>query len=382
MLAAREAGLKVMMVTGGKAVHQLPTSQEYSNYLDFLSKRYMKDTVLIAYDLLNEPEYFHKVGDKREVSILVSQWSNIIRRNTKNQLITIGLTSGNTTHDWDPELLDVDFHSFHLYPDTSIDQHVYFNHMQWFSKALKKPWIIGETGFAASDLKTDKFIDGNVEEQVDFYSKTYKRCFDCGGIGYSWWQFHDASWSPDYGILNSNHKAKPVASVLQSLHNYIPNPNDCYKNKLESRISLTKKKKYSAQIVDKNNKPINNAVVNAGLGGGKYEFSYTDENGFFEFNTRKKVRIINITAQGYETRRIKTFFKGDRLVLKKIKLDEDYINDWHTKTKLEYCELMSEREYKDCQKYCGSDSKCIKECKNNFNSQKKICKEKTKPNRI
>ncbi len=382
LLAANSAGLKVIMVTGGKDIHNLPTSLEYDNYLQYLSKRYRNDTTLVAFDLANEPEYFHKLEDKREVKILVDQWCRSIRQFSKNQLITIGLTSSNTTFTWDPELLDVDFFSFHIYPDTASTLIEYDKHLLWLSKSLVKPWIIGETGFAASDLKTEKFIDGSIEEQVEFFNKTFKRCFDCGGIAYSWWQFHDVAWSPDYGILNSNHKAKPISDAIYTLKNYVPNFENCKSLELSFRINNTYLKKYTAQIVDKNNIPIKNAVLNAGLGGGKYEFAQTDDNGFFEFNTRKKVKILNITAQGYESRRIKTFIKGNKLILKKVNLDQEFINDWHYTTKLQYCNQMSERECTDCQKYCESDPNCKKECKKNYKLQKKTCKEKSKPSKI
>ena len=90
-------------------------------HLKYLSKRYKDESTIIAYDLLNEPSFFHKGHTKLEARMIVSKWTSTIRKQTSHQLITIGLADSHTSFDWDPILLDVDFYSFHIYPGKNGD---------------------------------------------------------------------------------------------------------------------------------------------------------------------------------------------------------------------------------------------------------------------
>ncbi|NOT36978.1 MAG: cellulase family glycosylhydrolase [Saprospiraceae bacterium] len=382
VIAAREAGLKIILLSGGKGVHLFPTSEDYNIYLQFLARRYSEDTTIIAYDLANEPSYFHTIKDKREVKAIIKQWCASIRNNTNNQLITIGLTDANTTFDWDPELLNVDFLSFHLYPEDDGSLEAYMKQLKWISTTIQKPWMIGETGFASSQFGKHKLKNGSEKEQAEFFKTTLKACRDCGSLGYSWWQYHDVNWSPDYGIMDSLHNLKLVANESRNCKSYVPVSSQC--QILETRVAKTRsfKKSYSAVIVDRDNSPIANAVVRASLSRGKFIFEHTDAQGRFEFKSDKKIKILRVTAPGYNTRRVKTFFAGEKITLKRIKDELKYEKSFIEKNRIKYCELLIEREKDECIINCINDPSCIKECKDIAKQKEKRCSDKLLPARI
>lgn len=316
--AAKHASLKIMLVAGGKEIHRAPISQLYSEYLEVLSSRYRNENTIIAYDLANEPSYFHSIDDKKEIKLLVDNWCKAIRSNTNNQLITIGLTDGNTTFDWDPEFLNVDFLSFHLYPEENGSLEMYKKHVQWMSSSLSKPWMIGETGFAASNYGKHKINNGTLQDQLNFFNTTYELCRDCGALGYSWWQFHDVGWSPDYGILDSLHNLKPVAKASQSSLNYVPDFKKCNILQARSEKNVNTKKSYKGKVLKEGNKPLPYAVVVGSLGKGKFISTYANENGEFEIHSNKKIKRLRVTAAGYKSKKVRTFFAGDRIKLKRV----------------------------------------------------------------
>ncbi|MEO6190827.1 MAG: cellulase family glycosylhydrolase, partial [Saprospiraceae bacterium] len=109
--AAKQVNLKIILVSGGKQVDQFPLDEDYNIYLKYLSKRYKDESTIMAFDLLNEPSFFHKGHTKLEARMIVRKWTSTIREQTSHQLITIGLADSHTSFDWDPILLDVDFYS-------------------------------------------------------------------------------------------------------------------------------------------------------------------------------------------------------------------------------------------------------------------------------
>ncbi|MCC6815074.1 MAG: cellulase family glycosylhydrolase [Saprospiraceae bacterium] len=373
--AAQSHELKVILVSGGKKVHLFPYSQDYNNYLQFLAHRYSNDTTLIAFDLLNEPAYFHNLDSKLEIQWLVNQWCASIRHNTNNQLITIGLTDAFTSFDWDTDLLNVDFFSFHLYPDKDGTINNYIKQLQWFSKNIKKPWIIGETGFASSSFQTNKKNNGNQDEQAKFAEETYKLCMDCGGIAYSWWQYHDVSWSADYGLVDSVHQVKKVGKLFSSLQQYVPNPEACRNLNLRSVESSARKKKiYSSSIVNVRNEAIQNAVVRGSLGKGRYLFAVVDEHGVFTMESDKRLKRLRLSAPGFRTISIGSCLKRKKFQLKRIELNSFDELDWMESTTKEYCKVKMKRIEDQCKKNCESDKECIRYCRKEYKNALRDCR--------
>jgi len=177
-----DAGLKVVFL-----IRVRPGVFTSESHLKKLLQRFKNDTAILAYDLFNEPLYFdHKSRLKTEVDSIVKGWNKLIKMYAPNQLSTIGLEGIREIFEWDPNILDVDFVSFHPY-DFEPDQ--VMNEIYWYGKYVNKPWIIGETALAA-DNDSVTYL-----EQKHFARKTLAQVRNCGGVGYTWWQYKDVEWS-------------------------------------------------------------------------------------------------------------------------------------------------------------------------------------------
>jgi hypothetical protein len=180
--AAEEAGLKVILV-----LKLLPESPGTEFHLQKMAERFKDNSTLIGYDFFNEPLFFDdKERNKNSVKRFTRRWHSIVRKNAPYQLCTVGLANQREVFEWDPNIVDVDFLSFHPYeyePDQVRSE------LYWYSKHVKKPWIIGETGVTADNDSVP------YSWQVEFARKTLIQNLNCGGIGYSWWQYKEVEWS-------------------------------------------------------------------------------------------------------------------------------------------------------------------------------------------
>jgi len=147
----------------------------------------MEHTSILAFDFFNEPFYFDSLDrkDKTEVYYITRRWQEIAKTNSPHHLTTIGLACQREIFEWDPNLMNVDFISFHPY-EYEPDQ--VRNELYWYNRFVDKPWIIGETGIPSNNDSIP------YENQVQFARKTLKQNLNCGGMGYSWWQFKDVDW--------------------------------------------------------------------------------------------------------------------------------------------------------------------------------------------
>lgn len=336
---ADEAGLKVILLAGGKKVDQSAYRKAFTTYLEVLAARFKNDPRLLAFDLLNEPEYFHgadviadaegkttrkEVYTKEDVRTMVDEWVGAIRKHSRT-LITIGLTASGTVFQWDPEVLNVDFLSYHLYPKTGNPNlyEIYNTEIFYLGQNIKKPWIIGETGFSASDWKKGKWLgdgaerkfypnDGTTQEQLEFARKTSRYCMDCGALGYSWWQYHDVHWEPDYAVVDSTHKLKPVTQAFAEMAAYAPNPANCRKPETYYNATGAKKGGVSKKIRSAEGQPITNAVVVTNIKQGQRGRTFTTESGKFKVKGNGFINYIMVSAPGYKSvtiPRVKLIFK-------------------------------------------------------------------------
>jgi hypothetical protein len=189
---AEECDLRVILLLS--AVETQPENQ--LNFYSKIADGLKKEKALMAYDVYNEPRYFDK-GDytKKQTKEFVESYNKAIKNKAPNHLTTIGLSHYKIMHEWDPELMDVDFLSFHIYPYGSINLSKlerFDAKLYWISKTITKPWIVGETG-----LNTDPECDpinwavGTYADQLYFMSYSLKKFKASGSSGYSWWSFQD-----------------------------------------------------------------------------------------------------------------------------------------------------------------------------------------------
>ena len=181
MKEVENAGLKAILTT-----RLFKESHDTEINLEKITSHFKDNTSLLAYDFFNEPLYFDSLERKKEdVYYITLKWQKIAKKNDPNHLTTIGLANQRELFEWDPNLMNVDFISFHPY---EFEKDQVRNEMYWYNRFVKKPWIIGETGIPADNDSVP------YSDQVAFANKTMLQNYNCGGMGYSWWQFKDVDW--------------------------------------------------------------------------------------------------------------------------------------------------------------------------------------------
>ncbi|MBN1187705.1 MAG: T9SS type A sorting domain-containing protein [Bacteroidales bacterium] len=187
-----EVGLKVIIATNGAIQDPI-----WENYLAALLDEFKDNTTIFAYDFFNEPYlYDPEVRTKDEVCGIVSEWRLLVDTYAPNHMLTIGFNHAFEVFEWDPEILPVDFASFHPYPN----ERSFYNDVYWYGQYITKPWIIGETGIAADNISV------SYEEQRSYAKSTLQNTINCGGSGYSWWQYQEVYWGSYWqnylGLIN------------------------------------------------------------------------------------------------------------------------------------------------------------------------------------
>lgn len=177
----------------------------YIQYLKELGKRLQGASNLIAYDFWNEPCYSIKGAfTKEEVCNFVSEWVDNVKYYDKHHLTTVGNCWDDVIR-FDAAVMKIDFMSPHFYPLNKIYDNQqtpiaeYLDQARgafyWLGKNAPLPWIIGETGFTATAsaplgwAPNETF--GTLSEQKDYAEFITNLTRDCGGSGFSWWDFQD-----------------------------------------------------------------------------------------------------------------------------------------------------------------------------------------------
>lgn len=212
--------------------------------------------VLLAYDMWNEPAY-HDLAwpfkSKEQACKIIRDFYNQLKLGDPNTLVTIGSAGAADQLHYDPNNLKVDFVSFHTYPtfhayEDRTDPNIQLralkrviNTFNWYNKITPVPWLMGETGFTASNtVSLPQFCSGcsmgSVSDQQYFATSSLAEVFNCGGIGYSWWNFQDGAWFPDndyglrhfglleFGFTPGTGGVKPAALIFS---NGIPSLGSC-----------------------------------------------------------------------------------------------------------------------------------------------------------
>lgn len=263
MGAIRDAGLRCILLTQVR-----PYADATEKHFALVADHFAEDTTILAYDLFNEPLYFDRPErPKEEAHAILEHWRELFDAHAPNHMYTLGLTGIRETFEFDPNMLGVDFISYHPY-EYEPDQ--VRNEMRWYSNNVDVPWIIGETAIPA-DNDSVPYV-----EQEEFARKTLVQSRACGAIGYSWWQFQDVKWGrfhADYmGVLDRegttptstggqvNGTAKPVARVIKSFDPWA-DAGECiclpnYRNYTDGRVS-----KVTGRLVNDDGEPIDEGTV-------------------------------------------------------------------------------------------------------------------------
>jgi hypothetical protein len=327
---ADQRNLKIILCTGfGMGVRDdLHTT--YANYLDRISAALAGEKALVAYDVYNEPGNFeNKVFWPNITKGLVCNssklWYESIRKNTK-QLVTMGTDASDAVLVYDPALLSVDFYSFHMYPwpslahSSSASFEAVNSEIKWISTnipQLGKPWMVGETGFNANiDGQPSNFIPWGDEQAQEVYARaTIERVINCGGAGYTWWQYHDVFWDnsndnpywskQDYLGLYA-HDGTPKAIIRNNTFSSFAPLNKCNCPETNHYYNYFDEHGYTVEgtITNSYGKPIGDDAVIIGVCTDGNHKTFTDKNGHYILETTQKVNDIWITALHHETKRI------------------------------------------------------------------------------
>jgi len=311
VLLAGEENLRVMPILP-RPMKDLNYTKVKDKFVGAILSRFKDNHVIFAYDFFNEPLYFDnsehthwqdrprtKVGAYR----LVKKWKDQMSRHAPKQLFTIGLAEPIEVFEWDPEILPVDFVSFHTYHPLRV-----FNEIYWYAKYVNKPWMVTETSLPA-DNDSISFKD-----QAIFMKEVFERIVNCGGSGIGWWQYQDVQWGPfehNYtplikvggkSLIDSNTfiygEFKDAAFVMPQLEVKKSGECDCHTNYFN--MMGYHNYRIKGLIVDTKNEPIEGAVIR---GWNQYwtvgQNTFTNENGIFNLYSNDECVHFEISAPGY-----------------------------------------------------------------------------------
>ncbi|MCF8369111.1 MAG: T9SS type A sorting domain-containing protein [Bacteroidales bacterium] len=307
--------LKLVICLGQHGIeHQ---TQAYSDYLEYIGNRFKEEPIIFAWDLYNEPRYskFPSPGsfetDKVEIADMVYNWYWSLKDNDPNHLITFGSVFADV-QDWDPNLLTVDFLSYHVYSnrweatnwELTPALYKYNGCLKYINETIVNNWILGETGLPGSDNPGIHPIVGSEADQAIFAIETFKYSNWYGSQGYSWWTYKEYNWAPDdtpgakedyFGIvyrLNDLQEHKLIGDEIVSLipqgdcPECVDPPGNIYYDPYQYGFY-----EHSGYVYDINSNPLKNALIFGAkqviYDDFKYKVAYpfytfTDENGYFK----------------------------------------------------------------------------------------------------
>lgn len=323
---ADEAGLKVILLTGGGYIQRDNAFFNYATFLNELADNFQSNPAILAYDLCNEPGNTNLANDKQSICFKSKTWYDTIRAVDKNHLVTMGLYGRDDMIAWDPNIISVDFHSFHLYNWSNISNLFDYeqgiaSQMKWVQNNIRIPWIVGETTHSAIDNNIDNgntncnpnyvigYATETEQQQYAQYTQIITRGF--GGSGYSWWAYHDithdSNISPSEafeGIYTLCDRKKPVADEFnENTHNWLsyscnnsPTPDDKYYYKYDPNETYA----YiiTGKLIDNNGSPIKDGYI-FGRGSIYGVDTYSKSDGTFKLCSNNPLDVqIQFTALG------------------------------------------------------------------------------------
>ena len=363
--------MKIILLMIGSSSYFTPT--EVTAYNDFLRAlaTYINTSpnknAVLAYDLWNEPcweDWSYK--SKEEACEVIKTWYNTAKTFDPDHLITLGSCGTSDASEYDPSIIKVDFISVHFYPgwlpfeDRNLSSYQQlalkrvYNEIYWINKSSPYPWIVGETGFTASNFHTTaQGLNGTITDQQNYAQQTLDATCNCGGSGFSWWAYQDGYWADPncpgcefYGLLERGYAPSTPAEkdAVTTIRNYTPVINGAcpvdyssnydaakvfYDPFRSSDYNTTQTNAVSGTLQDLNGNPIKNAYIialnwletidNTPLDPLDFDFTYhhswlntySDENGFFKAIPYNYVnvgdnRIITLRANAAGAERVES----------------------------------------------------------------------------
>jgi hypothetical protein len=245
---AHDCDLKVFLDIAYK--YTISSTSNYNTYLEYLRllalyidglSTELKQT-LIAYVILEECGNTQVINnDKSDICTKVSTMYDVLHDNDPNHLVSVGGVDISDVTGWDPGVMKLDFFCPHLYPraDTSLGENNsdhaverVLGQMYWLKNNSTLPWVIGECGFGATDDNLGRddpdstgwpwewdcghvgfpvvdgelqyAINGETYTQVTFADSVLKMVRDCGGSGFTMWDFQEI-WGANPYVIPVGH---------------------------------------------------------------------------------------------------------------------------------------------------------------------------------
>lgn len=299
---AKAAGLKVILLANGTNIDGEIESKSIATYLSELSNFLKNDPTIMAYDLYNEPsdQPNNKYEHPKNINCsYVDLWYNAIRLNTPHQLVTIGSRDfPDVVFNWDPNMLNVDFLSFHMYP-MQPDNGILKRNFYWIKNNLHTPWIIGETGYQGYNgdddckLPASPFPFQTEADQYNFIESNYKQAIGAGAIGYSIWWYRDSKphhqypwWLPNqgyfFGLKTNCNRFKPAASLFRRDGFDIEGEETTKPLYYYNLVNSGSFYQFKGRVLDEKLNPIKDAVIYVqNENWTNNTFTFSDENGYF-----------------------------------------------------------------------------------------------------
>jgi len=218
--AEPDIGIRVILLAGGGGIFSSSGREDYADYLAVLAANFANDTTLFAYDVSNEPGGTGNDGGyvtyKEDVCSATLLWYDSIKTYAPCQLVTFGDRYAEDVLKFDPDVMHLDFISFHPYPvvtdptdsaEVTLGIDRVLSQIYWYANNVSLPWMLGEIGFSAKDgtLTPTSHVDGSYNDQGNFAALTLAKARSCGAAGYTWWQYQNVNWgSESIDILNNN----------------------------------------------------------------------------------------------------------------------------------------------------------------------------------
>lgn len=338
---AESKDMKVILLIGGHYMHHYDLQGKILDYFDRISSktRINGHPALLAYDLYNEPNWDSELYyPKSDLCYIVNNWIDVLHTNDPSHLITINLWNSEDLFNWDPALFNIDFVSWHPYepikPLENLDVNAnallrldIIKNEMYFYKRLNIPWIIGEFGYSvALDAMNINFDEGTEAMQSFFAISTIETTKDCGGLGYSWWNFCERYISSppqqdDFFGMHSppNNTPKLAADDFQNFNFTNVSSGACAKPvSFENPFGHTTF--VGSGVVRDNssgNPLIKSVIVGKSASGESYK-TFTDNFGFYQLYSDKPISELRVVSPGYESKSLNQLYFFQDIRLQKI----------------------------------------------------------------
>lgn len=327
----------------------------YNNFLQQFAAYFQNNSTIYSYAILQEADVNTRIHatntsayrGKGDICYYVNNLCQTIRNNDPNHLVNLSVVSSDCVRNFDPATLNVDFMSFHIYPEAADNTHQRLKReILWASKVMKavnKPWILGETSIPGNNQNTP--LPGTVSyaDQATFAQFILDEAFSAGASGVCWWQYRDVVWAADanstccadpylstyypntqyfdntnnyYGLKAHDGSLKPAAEVFL---NYVPQAG-CIPMYLPENYYATLQNasfNYIGNVTNQNGDPLEDAQVLAiNYNNGLSKGTFAQSNGAFNLNANiNNVSAVYVTAIGYQTAYVYPPFNNTNVVL-------------------------------------------------------------------